>query len=357
MFKKRNLSALANRSAVSQVDQTVDKEEESSESAATVKLAERRKNRKLSVGSTKDAHTAGKKETDVIISVVDRYEDVKDEQRATATYEIDTEASRDHRSILERNAEIGKKILQNELEDGVYRGQGAYRPVMNVREGSISAAKYTGLYGPVRASSTNVRTTLRIDYQPDVCKDYKETGYCGFGDSCKFLHDRSDYKSGWQLENEWQQEQIAKRQKLQAKLDKWQKKIHKNLVNPDASGGSDDSAASSADESASSCDSDSEGSDSDSDSVSVEKSKYAQQVKLRAKKLQIPFACLACRKVWRMDMNPIITTCNHYFCEACAIRAYSLNMKCAKCGITQDGILNQASTVIKLLETMANTSD
>lgn len=29
--------------------------------------------------------------------------------------------------------------------------------------------------------------------QPDICKDYKETGFCGFGDSCKFLHDRSDY--------------------------------------------------------------------------------------------------------------------------------------------------------------------
>jgi len=28
-------------------------------------------------------------------------------------------------------------------------------------------------------------------------------GYCGFGDSCKFLHDRSDYKHGWQLEQEW----------------------------------------------------------------------------------------------------------------------------------------------------------
>ncbi len=28
-------------------------------------------------------------------------------------------------------------------------------------------------------------------------------GYCGFGDSCKFLHDRSDYKHGWQLEREW----------------------------------------------------------------------------------------------------------------------------------------------------------
>ena len=33
-------------------------------------------------------------------------------------------------------------------------------------------------------------------------KDYKETGFCGFGDSCKFIHDRSDYKMGWQIERE-----------------------------------------------------------------------------------------------------------------------------------------------------------
>ena len=26
-----------------------------------------------------------------------------------------------------------------------------------------------------------LRTTVRWDYQPDLCKDYKETGYCGFG--------------------------------------------------------------------------------------------------------------------------------------------------------------------------------
>lgn len=56
--------------------------------------------------------------------------------------------------------------------------------------------------GPIRAPE-NLRATVRWDYQPDICKDYKETGYCGFGDSCKFLHDRSDYKHGWQLEKEY----------------------------------------------------------------------------------------------------------------------------------------------------------
>ena len=36
--------------------------------------------------------------------------------------------------------------------------------------------------GPVKAPS-NVRTITVLDYQPDTCKDYKTTGYCGFGDS------------------------------------------------------------------------------------------------------------------------------------------------------------------------------
>ena len=36
-----------------------------------------------------------------------------------------------------------------------------------------------------------------------LCKDYKETGYCGFGDTCKFMHDRSDYKHGWQMDKEF----------------------------------------------------------------------------------------------------------------------------------------------------------
>ncbi|MGH0141825.1 UNVERIFIED_CONTAM: hypothetical protein FKN15_005352 [Acipenser sinensis] len=35
--------------------------------------------------------------------------------------------------------------------------------------------------GPIRAPD-HLRATVRWDYQPDICKDYKETGFCGFGD-------------------------------------------------------------------------------------------------------------------------------------------------------------------------------
>ena len=59
---------------------------------------------------------------------------------------------------------------------------------------------------------TNLRATTRWDYAPDICKDYKETGFCGFGDSCKFMHDRSDYKFGWQLEREWDEGRYQREQ-------------------------------------------------------------------------------------------------------------------------------------------------
>lgn len=45
-----------------------------------------------------------------------------------------------------------------------------------------------------------VRTTALMDYNPCICKDYKETGFCSYGDSCKFMHDRGDYKMSWELD-------------------------------------------------------------------------------------------------------------------------------------------------------------
>lgn len=68
--------------------------------------------------------------------------------------------------------------------------------------------------GPMRAPAF-LRSTARFDYQPDICKDYKETGFCGYGDQCKFLHDRSDYKSGWQQEREWDAAMAKKKKALE----------------------------------------------------------------------------------------------------------------------------------------------
>ncbi|KAF8160693.1 hypothetical protein B0H34DRAFT_781448 [Crassisporium funariophilum] len=80
-------------------------------------------------------------------------------------------------------------------DDGKYHGQSAYRSHIKKSTEVPKAMRV----GPQRSTST-IRTVTIVDYQPDVCKDYKETGYCGFGDTCKFLHDRGTYLAGWQLD-------------------------------------------------------------------------------------------------------------------------------------------------------------
>lgn len=84
--------------------------------------------------------------------------------------------------------------------DGMYKGTAAYSKFTVTRDDGMSSKVRNATKGPIKGSS-NVRTVTMVDYQPDVCKDYKETGYCGFGDTCKFLHDRSDYLAGWQLDS------------------------------------------------------------------------------------------------------------------------------------------------------------
>ncbi|CDO93364.1 unnamed protein product [Kluyveromyces dobzhanskii CBS 2104] len=61
-------------------------------------------------------------------------------------------------------------------------------------------AKVPGFVKPV---SKTMKTVTITDYQPDVCKDYQKTGYCGYGDSCKFLHSRDDFAGGWKLNTDW----------------------------------------------------------------------------------------------------------------------------------------------------------
>ncbi|PWN38787.1 hypothetical protein IE81DRAFT_283013, partial [Ceraceosorus guamensis] len=84
--------------------------------------------------------------------------------------------------------------------DGMYRGKAAYDTYLETRDNGKSSSFNAAAKGPIKATA-NVRTVTVTDYQPDICKDYKETGYCGFGDTCKFLHDRSDYLAGWQMDS------------------------------------------------------------------------------------------------------------------------------------------------------------
>lgn len=120
---------------------------------------------------------------------------------ATAIVETETEKDKDAQSIFERSLQINKELKGKE-DDHVYRGINNYTQYImkkDTPQGNASSGYVRK--GPVRAPD-NIRATVRWDYQPDLCKDYKETGFCGFGDSCVFLHDRTDYKAGWQIELE-----------------------------------------------------------------------------------------------------------------------------------------------------------
>ncbi|XP_077755827.1 E3 ubiquitin-protein ligase RNF113A-like [Canis aureus] len=120
---------------------------------------------------------------------------------ATARSEPDPEEERDAQAIFERSRKIQEELRPKE-DDKIYRGSNNYQKHMKPKDTSLGRAS-SGMVrkGPIRAPE-HPCATVRWDYQPDTCKDFKETGFCGFGDSCKFLHDRSDYKHGWQVERE-----------------------------------------------------------------------------------------------------------------------------------------------------------
>jgi RING finger protein 113A len=183
----------------------------------------------------------------------------------------------------------------------------------------ISASKAAGTLGPMRAP-TFLRATSRFDYQPDICKDYKETGFCGYGDQCKFLHDRGDYKSGWQMEREWEDKQAAKKARLQ-RLEE------SALAAMNGAAGMDVRSAKAAAE------------DGDGD-AGEENYEIAEEA-------EFPFACHICREGFK---DPVMTLCGHYFCQQCAIDASKKNPKCAVCDKQTFGIFNKARKLIKFMQ-------
>lgn len=54
------------------------------------------------------------------------------------------------------------------------------------------------------------KSGINVDFNPSVCKDYHDNGYCTWGNSCLFAHDRTEYKKGWELDKEWEEEQLLK---------------------------------------------------------------------------------------------------------------------------------------------------
>uniref|UniRef100_A0AAQ4S9N2 Ring finger protein 113A n=1 Tax=Gasterosteus aculeatus aculeatus TaxID=481459 RepID=A0AAQ4S9N2_GASAC len=188
-----------------------------------------------------------------------------DDMGATATYELDTERDNDAQAIFERSQKIQEELTGKE-DDKIYRGINNYQKFIKPKDTTMGNAS-SGMVrkGPIRAPE-HLRATVRWDYQPDICKDYKETGFCGFGDSCKFLHDRSDYKHGWQIERE----------------------------------------------------------------------------------LEEVFFCVL--SLFPSASSPLTTSCNHFFCETCALQHYRKSKRCYVCNTQTNGVFNPAKELMAKIE-------
>ena len=55
-----------------------------------------------------------------------------------------------------------------------------------------------------------MKNTCRFDYDRSLCKDWHDSGYCVFGNSCIYLHDRSNYKTGWEQEKDFEREETER---------------------------------------------------------------------------------------------------------------------------------------------------
>ncbi|XP_049849311.1 uncharacterized protein LOC126318364 [Schistocerca gregaria] len=210
------------------------------------------------------------------------------ESEMTGSTAVNQRADEERRERAQRaaaeNGSRAQDAADAEVDKKVYRGASEYRKY-------IQPGRYVG----PQKSSSNVRCDVVIDYARDICKDYKETGYCGYGDTCKFLHDRSEYKTGWQLDREWEAQEKKRRDRLLG--------IEQ----------------------------------------SDEEEEEEEEVKKRAQQ-DVPFACHICRNPFR---NPVVTECGHYFCEDCALARYAEDKRCAVCKEQTLGIFNSASAILK----------
>jgi RING finger protein 113A len=105
----------------------------------------------------------------------------------TSTRQLDVDAFIDPLTPLSSLKE-GDVLTSKDTADSLYTGLSTYKHYVNAAPTTVTQSNASAIRaGPLKGQG-NVRITCRMDYQPDVCKDYKETGYCGYGDSCKFMH-------------------------------------------------------------------------------------------------------------------------------------------------------------------------
>lgn len=296
VFKKRGAKGKANirkRPATPPpANSDSDGDYSSSEDESGRRVKRRKKTATVTVSSRNNA--TGGKDLSATVFTADRnvpITSVNDATKQSNWYDENSADALSAKNLLGST----RAVTKDAPVDGTYRGLANQTSFIQKNPDAPSRK-----VGPVKAP-TNIRTITVTDYAPDVCKDYKKTGNCGFGDNCIFLHDRGDYQQGWQLDREWD------------KVTKGKKDLGGTVV---ASANRD----------------------------VKEDGNDAEEEELLKK---IPFACIICEQPYR---EPIVTRCGHYFCEPCALKRYRKDPTCASCGASTNGVFNSSKRLKKLLE-------
>ncbi|POR32890.1 Pre-mRNA-splicing factor cwc-24 [Tolypocladium paradoxum] len=296
IFKKRSAKGRANLRKRPATPPPANSDSNSDYSSSEDEAGQRVKRRRktAAVTATSKGASSGNRDLAATVFTADRDAPITSANDATKQsnwYDDDAEGALSAKNLLGSTRSLSK----DGQPDGTYKGLANQTSFI---QKNPDAPQRT--VGPIRAP-TNIRTITVTDFAPDVCKDYKQTGFCGFGDNCKFLHSREDYKQGWQLDKEWEN------------VSKGKKNMGGTVV---ASANRDKPKED----------------DDDDEEAMLE---------------NIPFVCIICKEAYK---EPIVTRCGHYFCESCALKRYRRDPTCAACGTGTNGVFNTAKRLKKLLE-------
>lgn len=211
---------------------------------------------------------------------------------ATATYIVDGEVGERLEAEQRRAAVEAEAKAAGPLGDGVFRGAHGFAKFLSSNEKDKPKAARIG----PQSASAYARVATVMDYAMMICKDWKERGVCGYGDNCIYLHDRTDYKSGWELERDFDAAQKAKLSGIPLPED--EDVVAAAYANPGD-----------------------------------------KQQKTEPNVNDVPEGmCPICKKELE---SPLEAKCGHRFCGKCVRKRIAKNkLNCAQCGLPTNGIFN-----------------